>query len=318
MDLIHIIHYLSVGLCTFIPSLGVSLGQAKTTAALFDSINTQPSAREELSKTGIIALALIETAGLLGMISAILLVFHKTETLNMALGQLGIVFAICITGFMTAIASALPAVEALISIARQPFATSSRKIANLMILCQTLIQTPLAFGFIITLLIYYQLNLISTLGHAVTLIATGLCIGLASIGPSIGSGLFTKSACKSAGLSNDIYSKIISFTIISQAIIETPIIFAVIISFWLLSIASSVPALLSIVSIAIACLMGIGTLAAGIGSGKTAASGCSQIPFIDQKYYNVLSKTTIISQGLIDTSAIYALMISIILILSAL
>jgi F0F1-type ATP synthase membrane subunit c/vacuolar-type H+-ATPase subunit K len=318
MDLIHLIHYLSVGLCTFIPSLGVSIGQAKTTEACFDSMNTQPAAREELSKTLIIALALIETAGLLGVISSLLLVFHKTEALNVALGQLGVVFAMCITGFMTAVASSFPAREALLSIARQPFASSAQKISNLMILCQSLIQTPLAFGFIITLLIYYQLNVIATLGQAVTLIAAGLCIGLASIGPAIGGGLFTKSACKSIGLNSTIYTKIISFTIISQAIIETPIIFAVIISFWLLSIASSVSDLLSIVSISIACLMGIGTLAAVIGSGKTAASGVSQLPFIEDKYYNALSKTTIIAQGLIDTSAIYALMISIVLILTAL
>ncbi len=318
MDLINILHYLSVGLCTIIPSFGVSIGQARVAEVSFDSMNTQPAARDDLSKTTIIALALIETAGLLGIICSLLLVFHKTNTLNDALGQLGIVFAICLTGFMTALASSLPAKEALISIARQPFISTSRKISNLMILCQSLIQTPLAFGFIITLLIFYQLNLVTSLGHAVTLIATGLCIGLASIGPAIGSGLFTKSACKSIGLNNTIYSKIISFTIISQAIIETPIIFAVIISFWLLSIASSVATIWSIISIAIACLMGIGTLAAGIGSGMTAAAGCSQIPFIDSKYYNTLSKTTIIAQGLIDTSAIYALMISIILILTAL
>jgi len=318
MDLIHILHYLSVGLCTIVPSLGVSIGQARVSEVSFDSMNTQPSARDEISKTTIIALALIETAGLLGIISSLLLAFHKTDTLHDALGQLGIVFAIGITGFMTSVASSFPAKEALISIARQPFILISRKIANLMILCQSLIQTPLAFGFIITLLIYYQLHLITSLGQAVTLAAAGLCIGLASIGPAIGSGLFTQSACKSVGLNNAIYSKIISFTIISQAIIETPIIFAVIISFWLLSIASSVTALWSLISIAVACLMGIGTLAAGIGSGKTAASGCSQVPFIEDQYYNTLSKTTIIAQGLIDTSAIYALIISIVLILTVL
>lgn len=318
MDLAHFIHYLSVGLCTFIPSLGVAIGQARASEACFNSMNTQPAARDELSRTNIIALALIETSGLLGIIASLLLVFHKTETLNIALGQLGVVFAICITGFMTAISSSLPARDALSSIARQSFISRSRKIANLMILCQSLIQTPLAFGFIITLLIYYQLNTITSLGQAITLIASGLCIGLASIGPAIGSGLFTRSACKSVGLNNNIYTKIISFTIISQAIIETPIIFAVIISFWLLSIASSVSDLLSVVAIAVACLMGIGTLAAGIGSGKTAASGCAQIPIIEDKDYNTLSKTTIIAQGLIDTSAIYALLVSIVLLISVL
>lgn len=318
MNFMHFIQYLSVGLCTFIPSLGVAIGQANASQACFEGMNIQPAARDELSRTNIIALALIETAGLLGVISSLLLIIYKTETLNMALAQLGIVFAICITGFMTAIASSLPAREALLSIARQSFTSRARKIANLMILCQSLIQTPLAFGFIITLLIYYQLNMVTSLGQAVTFIATGLCIGLASIGPAIGGGIFTRSACKSVGLNSNIYTKVISYTIISQAIIETPIIFAVIISFWLLSIASSVSDILSIITIAVACLMGIGTLAAGIGSGKTAASGCAQIPIIEDKDYNTLSKTTIIAQGLIDTSAIYALMVSIVLLISVL
>jgi len=318
MNLINFLHYISVGLCTFIPSLGVSIGQAKAAEACFNAINIQPEARDEISRSTIIALALIETAGLLGVIASLLLIFYKTETLPIALAQLGIVFAICITGFMTAIASSLPARDALLSIARQSFTTRSRKITNLMILCQSLVQTPLPFGFMISLLIYYQLNSVVSLGQAITLIASGLCIGLATIGPAIGGGIFTRNACKAVGLNNNIYSRIISFTIISQAIIETPIIFAVIISFWLLSIASSVSNSLSIIAIAVACLMGIGTLAAGIGSGMTAASGCSQVPFTEDKDYNNLSKTTIIAQGLIDTSAIYALMVSIVLLITVL
>ncbi len=315
MDLmIQLIHYASVALCGFFPGIAVSLAQARVNIAAFKALNTQPAAQKDISQTNIIALALIETSGILGVLISLILFFHKTETLADAISQFGASIVICLTGFMTAISSAAPAEQALMSIARQPF--SSRKIANLMMLCQSLIQTSLAFGFIVALFIFYQLNYVSSVSQSIVLLAAGLCLGLASIGPAIGGSIFTKSVCKAIGLNEKTYGKIISFTIISQAVIETPIIFAVIVSLGLLTSSKNIHGMWSLITIAIAFLMGIGTLAPGIASGKTAASAADQLPFLEEKYYNVLSRTTLIAQGLIDTSAINAMIISIILIVT--
>ena len=60
--------------------------------------------------------------------------------------------------------------------------------------------------------------------------------------------------------------------------------------------------------------MGISTIAVGISSGKTAATACNEIAK-NPGMYALLSRTSLFAQGLIDTFAIYALLIAILLII---
>lgn len=308
-----IIHYLAVAVCTMLTGLSVAIGQGYTCRASLDALNRQPFAKADIGRATLLALAIAETASLLGFLGSIFIFLHDTKTIYAALAQIGIGLAIAIPGIAVGIAAAFPAQEALISIARQPFL--GKKIINLMLLTQSLIQTPVIFGFIIALIIRGNLDNITTLNQALTYIASGLCIGIGSIGPVLGVGYFTRIACKSVGLNRAAYNKLLSFTIISQAIIETPVIFATIIAFWLIRLAASpleFPA--GIVSIACAISMAIGTLGPGISSGRTAAAACIQIAFKPQAY-SVLARTSMIGQGLIDTAAIYAFIIALSLIL---
>ena len=54
------------------------------------------------------------------------------------------------------------------------------------------------------------------------LIASGLCIGIGSIGPAIGLSIFSRAALNGISRNIQAYSKLLSFTFISEAIIETP------------------------------------------------------------------------------------------------
>jgi F-type H+-transporting ATPase subunit c len=308
------IHYLTVAICTMITGFSVSIGQGITGRASFDALNRQPSARADLFRATMLALALIETASLLGFLGSILIFLYKVPPFYTALAEIGMACAIALPSIVIGIASALPAQEALMSIARQPFL--AKKITNLMLLTQSLIQTPLVFGFIVALIIRAQLSTVTTLNQALALIASGLCVGLGSIGPALGVGHFIKTACKSAGINSLAYSKVLSFTVISQAIIETPVIFSTIIAFWLIRLATSPSTTtgIGLIYLAVAFVMAIGTLGPGISSGRTAASACTQIASKPQ-IYSTLTRISIIAQGIIDTCTIYAFIIALSLIL---
>ena len=73
-----------------------------------------------------------------------------------ALLNLGIAFAISLSGFVLGLVSALPAQQAVLAIARQPF--FSQKIFRFMLITQSIIQTPIVFGFIIAMFIKDQAN----------------------------------------------------------------------------------------------------------------------------------------------------------------
>jgi F0F1-type ATP synthase membrane subunit c/vacuolar-type H+-ATPase subunit K len=91
---------------------------------------------------------------------------------------------------------------------------------------QSIIQTSIIFGFLITIFIKVQVPLSASVEESLRLIASGLCIGINSIGPALRLAHFTKIAYASMGINRIAHRKLVSFTCISQAIIETPIIFA--------------------------------------------------------------------------------------------
>lgn len=304
-----IIHFLTIGMTTALSSIGVSIGQGIATQAALDAVDRQPAAQGDINRSLIIALALIETGAMLGLLVPLILFFNPPTTIYGALAEIGMGIAIAMPAISTGYASALPAQEAFHAMSRQPFL--AKKIRNILLLAQSLIQTPLIFGFIIALIIQTLIPSLTSYSQALTLIASGLTIGLGCIGPALGSGNFTAHACKSTGLNKSIYQSIFTFTFISQAIIETSVIFAAIVSLLLISHAPSVPdyTIIGWVYMAIAFTMGIGTLGAGISSGRIASSAAIQIA-LNPSARTSLSRSSMLAQGLVDTIPIYAFIIA--------
>lgn len=305
------IHYGSLASIAFLTSLGGSIGQGITSTYAIAAINQQPSVKTEITRNNVLALALIETAAILGFLLAILLTYSKNESFYGTVAEIALALALGIPGLVVGIVSSFPAKGALIATARQPFL--AKQISNGMILMQSLLQTPLIFGFIIALLIRNQLSSIHDSVNVWRVIASGLCIALAAVGPAIGSALMTYAACDAFGRNSAAYNKIFSFTIINQAIIETPIILASVISFWLLQLNPGSDTLQAAKYIAAACCMGIGTWGVGINSGRTVATTIKEIAK-NPDNYALLSRTSMIALGLIDTSAIYVFIIALFLI----
>ncbi len=309
------IHYGAIALTIAINAIGVGIGQGLTSSAALDAINQQPSARPGIFNAAILGIALIETAAVFGTFISFLLLFgaHKAHSIHVGIAEIGIVLAICLPGFVLGIASAMPARAACFAIARQPF--FAQQILRFMLITLSLIQTPIIFGLIVALFIRGQAADVHTMRESLRLLASGLCIGLGSIGPAIGLALFAQQACKSLGMNRKAYNKLLSFTLISEAIIETPIIFALVISSSLLFIVPRLEQenlLDGIVMIAAALCTGIGTIGPGISSGKTATAACHQIA-LDPEIYGILSRVSMFAQGLIETTAIYAILISFLL-----
>lgn len=311
------LHFMTIALAVGVTSVGVGIGEGIASQATIEAMNIQPSSKSEIFNTAIVGMALIETAAIMGITIATILLLdtrNSAKSIYFGIAELGIAFAICFSGFVLGIVSALPARQAVLAIARQPF--FSQKIFRFMLITQSIIQTPIIFGFIIAMFIRDQAATASSLADSIRIMASGLCIGLGSIGPSIGLAQFAQTACHGIGINRNSYNKLLSFTFISEAIIETPIVFALIISLLLIT-SSAIPDenyLKAITMLGAALCIGIGTIGPGIGSGRTASAACHQIALNPERHAS-LSRVTMIAQGLIDTSAIYALLISIILII---
>jgi F-type H+-transporting ATPase subunit c len=313
-------HYGACALTVILPSLGVSFGQAFTSAAALEALNLQPHARSEISRTLLIALVLIETAAIISFIVGFqLMLFGPHTTFEHAAfihyGELGIALALGIGGAIAGTLSCLPARQACLAIARQPFLTN--KIQLLMGITQSLMQTPIIFGLIISLFILKQLETITLISDSFRFIGAGLCIGIGSIGPIIGLARLSEEACQSVGINRSAFSKVLSFTVVSAALIESAIIFCLVIALFLLNMrtSSNTTSYQSMIYVAAGAVMAIGTLGVGISSGRLTAQAC-KVFSRKPELYSEVSKVSFFSQVLIETSAVYALVISVFLLIS--
>lgn len=313
----YLYHFITIAVIVGVTSISVGIGEGLTGVAALQALITQPRARLEISKTFLLGMALIETAGVLGLTMSILL-FNPSARMPLSeygyYAELGILFAVGISGMVLGIVSSYPARAACHAVARQPF--FAQKIQIMMLLTQSIMQTPLIFAFMISILIKMQLVTSMHAADAMRLIAAGLCIGVGSIGPTIGLALIAQQACTSLGMNKYAYNTLLPFTLISQAIVESPLVFSLIVSLSILFTKVADPSLLisGIAFLSAGLCMGVGTGMPGISSGKTAAQACASIAY-NPTAASTIFKVSLISQVLLETGSIYALLVSFIIIL---
>lgn len=311
MDYGLLIHYGTIGLSIACTSVGAGIGEGIAGFAALKAIDRQPHAYNDILRLSLITTALIETTAVIGLFIAMMLLIGvpKEPAAYTFVAELGIGFALCFSGLTIGIVSGFPAREAVMAVARQPF--MAQKILGFTIITQALVQTPIIAGFVVALLIKSFAATANTLPEALRFIAAGLCVGLGGIGPSIGLARFAQQATRSLGLCKEAYSRILPFSLISQTLIETPLIFALIISlmlFFILPPLGEQHLLAGIGALAAALATGIGTLGTGISSGMVSGAVCEKLA--TDANASTLPRTSMFAQALIETSAIYAVLVS--------
>lgn len=303
-DLNSLAHYGTIALTFALPTITIALGQGLTAQRSLNAINAQPSATEAIRKNFFLGSALNETSAIISGIMVILLMLSPhTPSTSTVLAQLGIFCALAIPCTAIGILSTFPHQASIEATARQPF--FARQLLNLMFITISLMQTSVILGLIVSFLIYTQLTTLNTLTSGIQLLSGGLALGLGTIGPLIGLGLFSRASCRTVGSNREAYPKVLTFTFISQALIETPILFSLAVS--LLIIANN--SLSSLNYLTSALVIGLGTFGPGIASGRVASAACTAIG-LQLEGYAAISRTSLLAQTLIDASAIYGLIVS--------
>jgi len=146
-------------------------------------------------------------------------------------------------------------------------------------------------------------------------LAAALCIGVGCVGPSVGQSIFAHASCKAIGLNKNIYRQLFTFSMVNQAIIETPLIFcllsAILIIFNPLSASNPFGALIGMC--AAAFCIAVGSFGTATGSGLVGSKSCEQMA-IEPESYAVLFRSTILAQSFIQSAVIYALIVTLYLI----
>jgi F0F1-type ATP synthase membrane subunit c/vacuolar-type H+-ATPase subunit K len=315
LELTQVLNFATIILIIILPAIGTAIGQALASKSALRGMYVQPAAYNEIFRISILGMALMETAEIVGIALSVLLIIDPSipaSILSTGIARLGIAVALGISGFVIGIVSAWPTIQACRAVARQPFFAG--KILNLLLITQTLVQTPILFCFMIAWFIKTQAANAVTMLDGVRLLSSGIAIGIGAIGPIIGLAWFAQTAIEGLGTNRKSYAKMFNFAFISQAIIETPILLAFVIAFIIVFSSTSPadsPARWAML-LAAALATGLGTLIPSIQSGKIASVAGKQIAQ-NPDQYSAVANASMVAQALIDTFVIYAAVISILM-----
>ncbi len=302
--------YIGISFAIFLAGLGTAIGQGMAGSAYSFSMIRQPLGSDIGLRAMIIGLALSETSSILTLVTLMIMLFSgPIPTFGGGLAELGIGLLMGITSAVVSFASAMVVKNAANSISRQPF--FGQKILTFMLIVQTIIEAPMIFAFLISLMIKLKTANVLSVSQGIILLAAAMVCALGSIGPSIGQAIFASSACKALGFNKKIYSKIFSFSLLNQAIIETPILFSLLLSFMFIYKANFfyTPSISIIAVIAALISIGIGSFGAGISNGRVAAAACSEL-VINPEAYGALFATSLAAHALIQASVVYCLIVA--------
>jgi ATP synthase F0 subunit c len=308
--------YAGAGICIGIGAIGAAIGEGYTAAQATIATGRHPEGSGEVFKTMLVGQAISESSSIFTLVVSLVLLFTKhtaisTVSIYVVLGA-GLCMGLGALG--SGIGAGFPAAAACTGIARQP-AMAGRLNTN-MIIGSAVCQTPATFALVIAFILLYS----NFSGHAesptwAAVLGAGLATGLAAIGPGLGSGLVAEAGCEGTARNPEQAKAATNTMLLGQAIAQTTAIYGLLVSFIL--IFRSFPGS-DLISPAMALLaaglcVGFGAIGPGIGVAMAARSAVAWVPR-NPEITNDLIRTMLIGAAVAESTGIYALVVSLVLI----
>ena len=307
--------YLGAGVAIGLGAVGAAVGEGYTAAQANVAVARNPQLSGELFKNMLVGQAVAESASIFALVIAVLLLFVDTGSsaikaaalcgagLSMGFGAVG-----------SGLGSGFPGGQACIGIARQP-GISARLTTN-MLIGSAVCQTPAIFSMVVALmLIFMDFSAQPLQPTWAALIGAGLSTGLAAIGSGYGGGVAAGASCEGVARQPRSVGPVTTTMLVGQAVSQTPSIFGLLVSFVLMF--KSFPAATSLGApmalLAAGICMGFGGIGPGIGNGMTA-EGAVRWVSRSMDHSGDLMRTMLVGQAVAQSTAIYAMVISLVLI----
>ncbi len=304
------------GLCIGFGAVGAAIGEGYTAAEANMAVSRNPRISGDLFKNMLVGQAVAESASIFALVIAILLLFVDSPGsgaikaaalfgagLSMGFGAIG-----------SGLGSGFPGGKACSAISRQP-AVASRLTTN-MLIGSAVSQTPAIFSMVVALMLIFMDFSAQPLHPTwAALIGAGMSTGLAAIGSGYGGGLTAGASCESIARQPRTAGQVTTTMLVGQAVAQTPSIFGLLVSFILMF--KSFPAATTLSApmalLAAGLCMGFGGIGPGIGNGMTA-KGAVRWVARNIEHAGDLMRTMLVGQAVAQSTAIYAMVISLVLI----
>jgi len=308
--------YLGAGLCIGLGAIGAALGEGYTAGLANGAISQKPNKSGDILKNMLIGQAIAESAGIFALVVAILLLFIEVPLDNMlnAASLLGAGICMGAGAIGSGIGSGFPGGEACTGLSRQP--AIAGKLTTNMLIGSAVCQTPAIFSMVVALMLIFMQFENSPLSPTwAALLGAGISTGFAAVGSGVGGGLAAGASCNSIARNPETFGQVTTTMLVGQAVSQTPAIFGLLVSFVLMfktfPESSTLAAAMALLGSGIS--MGFGGLGPGIGNGFTAQGAVTWVSR-NIEAAGDLMRTMLVGQAVSQSTAIYAMVVSLVLI----
>ena len=307
---------LGAGLCIGLGALGSGIGSGMPAAEACRGIARKPEMMGRLTTTMLVGSAVCQTPAILSMVIALMLMFINfgdAPTVK-AIALFGAGLCMGLGAIGSGIGSGYPAGEACKGLSRQP--TAAGALTTNMLVGSAVGQTPAIFAMVVALMLMFisfgDLPFNPAWG---AMIGAALSTGLSAIGSGYGCGLAAGASCEGIARHPRNVGPLTTTMLVGQAVAQTPCIFGLLVSFILLFKAfPETTALAPAMALLSAGLcMGFGGIGPGLGNGMTA-EGAIRWVARQVEQASLLMRIMLVGQAVSQSTAIYAMVISLVLI----
>ncbi|MBV8660608.1 MAG: hypothetical protein JO129_00465 [Candidatus Dependentiae bacterium] len=225
---------------------------------------------------------------------------------------LSITFPVTLAALGTGIGQGLIGFSSLKALNTQPHAAT--EIRNVSLIGMSLTETAGILGCVVSLVLFYDTSIpVSYEYAAYGKMGIAFAIGLSSLVAGIAASLPAQAACLSVARQPFFSNKILQFMLITQTVIMTPNIFGFVMALLINSKTQTIfnfPGGLQLLSSGLA--IGLGSIGPCIGLSIFAHAACMAIG-VNRKAYGKILAFTFLSEGIIETPAIFSLLISLVI-----
>ncbi|MBA3029459.1 MAG: ATP synthase F0 subunit C [Desulfobacteraceae bacterium] len=304
------------GLAMGFGAIGAAIGEGYTAACANTAISRNPELSGSIFKSMLMGQAIAESASIFALVIAMILLFTNFPTHSMLMVSVLLASGLCmgLGAIGSGIGSGFPAGAACEGMARQPGA--SGRLTTNMLIGSAVAQTPAIFALVTSfILIFTDFSTRPVNPTWAAILGAGLATGFGAIGSGLGGGLVAQASCQGVARQPLAATPVTNVMLLGQAVTQTTAIYGMLVSFIL--IFKSFPATdalaPSMALLAAGLCMGIGAIGPGIGEGFTARSAVDWISRNESATAD-LTRIMLVGQAVAESTGIYALVISLVLI----
>ena len=194
---------------------------------------------------------------------------------------------------------------------------SAGSIVRMMLIGQAVTESPAIFSLVMAMILLFAAPHAEGINQLGALIGAGICVGVGASGSSTGEGYAAAKACEATARQPMKYPIFLRTMLIGQAVAETSAVFALVISLLLVFISFPGSNIVKIAELFAAGLcMGFGAVGPGLGSGIAASGSLAGIGR-RADLSGIITRNMLLGQAVAESTAIYSLVIALMLIFVA-